>query len=150
MPTKWLNTIVPQSYYWFFQPHLGLEVDTLQSPSTDVYKRQVVLLNILVTFTGGFDMEKYLAKQTCADFVVSTTDYFRYSPVSYTHLISSEWFAHAADRQDDILLIFCHILTPFRKRGCQEVPTPSDLLLTRNLYHLTAEGEMYKMLHCLF
>ena len=39
----------------------------------------VVLLNILVTFTGGFDMEKYLAKQTCADFIVSTTDYFRYS-----------------------------------------------------------------------
>ena len=39
----------------------------------------VVLLNILVTFTGGFDMEKYLEKQTCADFVVSTTDYFRYS-----------------------------------------------------------------------
>ena len=39
----------------------------------------VVLLNILVTFTGGFDMEKYLAKQTCADFVVSTTGYFRYS-----------------------------------------------------------------------
>ncbi len=39
----------------------------------------VVLLNILVTFTGGFDMEKYLAKQTCADFVVSSTDYFRYS-----------------------------------------------------------------------
>ena len=31
----------------------------------------VVLLNILVTFTGGFDMEKYLAKQTCADFIVS-------------------------------------------------------------------------------
>lgn len=39
----------------------------------------VVLLNILVTFTGGFDMEKYLSKQTCADFIVSTTDYFRYS-----------------------------------------------------------------------
>ena len=37
----------------------------------------VVLLNILVTFTGGFDMEKYLANQTCADFIVSTTDYFR-------------------------------------------------------------------------
>ena len=40
----------------------------------------VVLLNILVTFTGGFDMEKYLAKQTCADFIVSSTDYFRYNP----------------------------------------------------------------------
>lgn len=39
----------------------------------------VVLLNFLVTFTGGFDMEKYLAKQTCADFIVSSTDYFRYN-----------------------------------------------------------------------
>ena len=39
----------------------------------------VVLLNILVTFTGGFDMEKYLAEQTCADFIVSSTDYFRYN-----------------------------------------------------------------------
>ena len=39
----------------------------------------VVLLNILVTFTGGFDMEKYLTKQTCADFIVSSTDYFRYN-----------------------------------------------------------------------
>ena len=39
----------------------------------------VVLLNILVTFTGGFDMEKYLAKQTCGDFIVSSTDYFRYN-----------------------------------------------------------------------
>ena len=39
----------------------------------------VVLLNVLVTFTGGFDMEKYLAKQNCADFVVGTPDYFRYS-----------------------------------------------------------------------
>ena len=38
----------------------------------------VVLLNLLVTFTGGFDMEKYLAKQTCGDFIVSSTDYFRY------------------------------------------------------------------------
>lgn len=39
----------------------------------------VILLNILVTFTGGFDMEKYLSRQTCADFIVSTTDYFHYS-----------------------------------------------------------------------
>lgn len=39
----------------------------------------VVLLNMLVTFTNGFDMEKYLAKQTCADFIVSSTDYFRYN-----------------------------------------------------------------------
>lgn len=39
----------------------------------------VMLLDILVTFTRGFDMEKYLARQTCADFIVSTTDYFHYS-----------------------------------------------------------------------
>lgn len=39
----------------------------------------VVLLNILVTFTRGFDMEKYLSRQTCADFIVSSTDYFRYN-----------------------------------------------------------------------
>ncbi|MGI6095601.1 MAG: ABC transporter permease [Lachnospiraceae bacterium] len=37
----------------------------------------VVLLNILVIFVRGFDMEKYLARQTCADFIVSSTDYFR-------------------------------------------------------------------------
>lgn len=37
----------------------------------------VVLLNILVTFTAGFDMEKFLAKMSCADFIVSSTDYFR-------------------------------------------------------------------------
>lgn len=39
----------------------------------------VVLLNMLVTFTGGFDMEKYLEQQICADFIVSGTDYFRFA-----------------------------------------------------------------------
>lgn len=39
----------------------------------------VVLLNLLATFTGGFDMEKYLSRKTCADFVVSSTDYFRFA-----------------------------------------------------------------------
>lgn len=39
----------------------------------------VVLLNVLVTFINGFDMEKYLAMQTCADFIVSSPDYFRFS-----------------------------------------------------------------------
>ena len=39
----------------------------------------VVLLNVLVSFTNGFDMEKYLAKQTCADFIVSGTSYFRFA-----------------------------------------------------------------------
>ena len=37
----------------------------------------VVLLNLLATFVGGFDMEQYLAQKTCADFIVSNTDYFR-------------------------------------------------------------------------
>ncbi len=39
----------------------------------------VVLLDILYTFVGGFDMEKYLERNTCADFIVSTTDYFRFN-----------------------------------------------------------------------
>ena len=37
----------------------------------------VVLLNILVTFVSGFHMERYLEKQICADFIVSSKDYFR-------------------------------------------------------------------------
>ncbi len=39
----------------------------------------VVLMNILVMFVGGFDMEKYLSQSICADFIVSSPDYFRYS-----------------------------------------------------------------------
>lgn len=39
----------------------------------------VVLLNVLVSFVGGFDTEKYLEHDTCADFIVSSTDYFRYN-----------------------------------------------------------------------
>ena len=38
----------------------------------------VALLNALATFVGGFDMDKYLSHQCCADFLISTSDYFRY------------------------------------------------------------------------
>lgn len=38
-----------------------------------------VLLDLLLAFTGGFDMETYLEKQSCADFLVSGSDYFHYS-----------------------------------------------------------------------
>lgn len=38
----------------------------------------VTLLNTLFTFTRGFDLEKYVSSQTCADFIVSSTDYFSY------------------------------------------------------------------------
>lgn len=38
----------------------------------------LLLANGLYTFVAGFDMEKYLDKQSCADFVVSSTDYFHY------------------------------------------------------------------------
>ena len=44
----------------------------------------VVLLNLLVTFIGGFDMDKYLGQQSCADFLVSTSDYFSYRGASLT------------------------------------------------------------------
>lgn len=39
----------------------------------------VVLFGITLLFTGGFSMEKYLAQQTCADFIVGSTDYFRFA-----------------------------------------------------------------------
>ncbi len=42
----------------------------------------VVLLSVLCAFVGGFDMEKYLSNQTCADFIVGKTDYFRYQAQS--------------------------------------------------------------------
>ena len=38
----------------------------------------VVLLHILTLFVCGFDMEKYLASKTCADFIVSSPDYFHF------------------------------------------------------------------------
>ena len=38
----------------------------------------VVLLAVTLLFTGGFSMERYLEKQTCADFIVGNTDYFRF------------------------------------------------------------------------
>lgn len=50
----------------------------------------VVLLTILYSFVGGFDMEKYLDNQTCADFIVGKTGYFRFEGVnSSVHLDDS-------------------------------------------------------------
>ncbi len=40
----------------------------------------VTLFNALCAFVGGFSMEKYVSFMTCADFIVSTPDYFRYNP----------------------------------------------------------------------
>lgn len=37
----------------------------------------VVLLDCVITFVGGFDMEKYLSSESAADFVVGTTEYFQ-------------------------------------------------------------------------
>lgn len=37
----------------------------------------VVLLNLTVTFTNSFDMDKYLANQTVSDFVVADASYFQ-------------------------------------------------------------------------
>ena len=75
----------------------------------------VVLLNILVTFTGGFDMEKYLAKLTCADFVVSTTDYFRYS---YSGIfISQEQIEHIQTNTSPSLSGCGYTMTGYRPIG---------------------------------
>lgn len=44
----------------------------------------VVLLNLLTTFVSGFDMDTYLSHRSCADFLVSTSDYFHYRGFSLT------------------------------------------------------------------
>ena len=44
----------------------------------------MVLLNLLTTFVTGFDMDKYLSHRSCADFVVSTPDYFNYRGFTLT------------------------------------------------------------------
>ena len=44
----------------------------------------VVLLNLLTTFVTGFDMDKFLSHRSCADFVVSTPDYFNYRGFTLT------------------------------------------------------------------
>lgn len=37
-----------------------------------------VMLNVLGTFVGGFDMDKYLEKTLSADFIISNPEYFQY------------------------------------------------------------------------
>ena len=39
----------------------------------------VTLLNVLFSLVNGFDMDKYVDRSTCADFIASSTDYFRYN-----------------------------------------------------------------------
>ena len=39
----------------------------------------VTLLNVLFSLVNGFDMDKYVDRSNCADFIVSSTDYFRYN-----------------------------------------------------------------------
>ena len=75
----------------------------------------VVLLNVLVTFTGGFDMDKYLEKQTCADFVVSTTDYFRYSRSG--NFISQEQIEHIQTNTSPSLSGCGYTMTGYRPIG---------------------------------
>ena len=43
----------------------------------------VLLLNLTVTFTGGFDMEKYVARNTVSDFHVAYANYYNPSLISY-------------------------------------------------------------------
>lgn len=50
----------------------------------------VLLFHTLVILIGGFDTEKYLEQQSCADFIVSTTDYFQYSSHSSTNALSAD------------------------------------------------------------
>lgn len=59
----------------------------------------VTLLNVLCSFVGGFDTEKYISQQTCADFIVSSTDYFRY--IDADEYISEETIAEIQENTSE-------------------------------------------------
>ena len=99
----------------------------------------VVLLNILVTFTGGFDMEKYLAKQTCADFIVSSTDYFRYNDSS--SYISQEQIEQIEENTSPSLSGCGYTLTGYFPYGWM-----SEDHWMQNMMHYTSEENAKAML----
>jgi putative ABC transport system permease protein len=50
----------------------------------------VALLNCLCTFLNGFSMEAYVSNMTCADFIVSSTDYFDYNPAADEYISTAD------------------------------------------------------------
>lgn len=60
----------------------------------------VVLFNVLFTFTNGFSMEKYLEKESCADFIVADSDYFRQDGAD---LISAERIEEIKKNTEQVL-----------------------------------------------
>lgn len=50
----------------------------------------ITLLNCLYGFVDGFDEEKYISEQSCADFIVSSTDYFNYYGVGVEDYLTEE------------------------------------------------------------
>ena len=99
----------------------------------------VVLLNILVTFTGGFDMEKYLAKQTCADFIVSSTDYFRYNQAE--SFITREQIGQLEENTNQSLSGCGYTMTGYRPIGWL-----SEEHWLQDMMHYTSEENAKAML----
>ena len=99
----------------------------------------VVLLNMLVTFTGGFDIEKYLAKLTCADFIVSSTDYFRYNYSS--SYISQEQIEQIEGNTAPSLSGCGYTLTGYFPYGCM-----SEEHWLQDMMHFTSEENARAML----
>lgn len=62
----------------------------------------VVLLNTLVFFVNGFDMDRFVSRRVCSDFIVSTKSYFRYE-VDGEHCISDKDMRNIAANTDNKL-----------------------------------------------
>ncbi len=73
----------------------------------------VTLFNALCAFVGGFSMEKYVSAKTCADFIVSTPDYFRYN--SADEFITPEQIERSQQTQRPVF--------PARDMLCENPPT---------------------------
>lgn len=76
----------------------------------------VILLNILYTFVGGFDMELYLSNQTCADFIVSSTDYFRFNQAS--EFITGNAIEQIESNTEQSLAGCGYILSDYKRPVC--------------------------------
>lgn len=60
----------------------------------------VVLLNAAYTFANGFDMDKYLMKKVCTDFIFGHGDYFMYNFGSSTQAVSEEMIERIHEQGD--------------------------------------------------
>ena len=93
----------------------------------------VVLLDMLVVFVSGFDLEKYLSAQSCADFIVSSPDYFR-TNISAKEYLSKELIAELDAQTEASLSGY-----GYRNKGTSAVWMPKNAWLMDESHYYGVE-----------